>query len=100
MGEFLVHKTYFALAVVFLAAVVAAPIVILSTQPGYGFDGNIIIQNPSGMDTGGNLTFPFDEQLQEQRTNTVIILVAVEAVFVLLFVVTLYYGLKTHPTPK
>lgn len=44
--------------------------------------------------------FPFDEQLQEQRANTVIILAAVEAVFVLLFVVTLYYGLKTHPVPQ
>ncbi len=99
MGEFLVHKVFFASAVVFMVIAIILPIVILIVQPGNGLDNNIIPQNPSGMQTGDNLSLPTAEQIQQQQTTTLII-VAVEVVFISLIVITLYYGLKTHPVPK
>jgi ABC-type spermidine/putrescine transport system permease subunit II len=99
IGEFLVHKAFFALAVMFLIVAIVLPVVILLMQPGNSLDNNIIIQNPSGMQTEGNVSLPTSEQTQQQQTTTLII-AAVEVVFISLIVVTLYYGLKTHPVPK
>lgn len=97
MGEFLVHKAFFVLAVALLIIGIILPVVILLMQPG-GLN-NIIIQNPSGMETGGNVSLPTAEQIQQQQTITLII-VAVEVILISLLVITLYYGLKTHPAPK
>ncbi len=95
----LVHRTFFVVAAIFLAVAIIAPLAILIEQADNDLDNYVIIQNPSGMNTNGNVSIvPTTEEMQESHTMTLFIVVGVEVVFVLLFAVTLYYGLKTHPT--
>ncbi len=96
----MVHRILFVLAGVFLAVSIVVPMAILLIQADNDLDNYIITQNPAGMATGGNVSLPTAEELQESHTTTLLIVAAVEVVFVFLFVVTLYYGLRTHPEPK
>lgn len=88
------HKGIFALAGVFLAVALIAPPVILY------FEGinelNIYRLYPDpGHQTGGNQTFY--DQIGQVRQGAYIEVAVVEAVFVLLFVVTMYYGINHLP---
>jgi hypothetical protein len=86
------HKKIFALAGVFLAvALVAAPVILYFE----GVSELVVYENQPIHQTGGNLTFP--EQIQQSRMNAYILVAVVEAVFVLLFVVTMYYGINHLP---
>jgi ABC-type sulfate transport system permease component len=89
------RKGVFALAGVFLAVAIVVPFVVFALQAA---DDLIIIRNPAGMRTNGNVSTVTPEQVQQSHTNTLIIVAVIEVVFVLLFVVTMYYGIKhVHP---
>ena len=87
------YKKIFALAGVFLVIAIIVPIVIFYFE---GANDLIIIQNPNGMQTGGNF-----QQVQTTHTNNLIIVIVVDLVFISLFIVTMYYGIRhIHPTHK
>ena len=91
------RKAVFALAGVFLAVALVVPPVILLLQADSDLDNLIIAQNPTGLQTNGNITVPTSDEVQEGHTTNLIIIAIVEVVFVPLFVVTLYYGINhTH----
>lgn len=93
------YKKTFALAGVFLAIAIIVPAVIFSLQ---AQNDLMVIQNPSGMETGGNnnVTAGF-QQIQESHTNNLIIVLVVDVVFVSLFIVTMYFGIRhIHPSHK
>jgi hypothetical protein len=96
----LVHKAFFVLAGIFLAVAVIVPITVLVIQADNDLDNLIVTQNPAGMATDGNVSLPTDEELQGSHTATLSLILVFEVVFVSLFVVALYYGLKTHPVTK
>ncbi len=90
------RKGVFALAGVFLAVAVIVPLVILIAQ---SQNDLIIIQNPTGLQTSGNVTGPTFEQITGAHQTNNIIIAIVEAVFLSLFVITIYYGINhVHPT--
>jgi hypothetical protein len=90
------YKKTFALAGIFLAVAIIVPVVIFSLQ---AQNDLIIIQNPTGMQTGGNVTLLTPQPVQESHTNNLIIVLVVEAVFLPLFVIAMYFGIKHfHPT--
>jgi hypothetical protein len=98
LGIFMHRKAVFFLASLFLVVALVVPPVVLFLKTDNDLDNFIISQNPNGHVTSGNLTFLSPEELQENYTTTFIIVVAVEGVFVTLFVVTVYYGIRhTHP---
>ena len=61
------YKKTFALAGIFLAVAIIVPTVIFSLQAQSDL---IIIQNPVGMQTGGNVTLPTPQQVQDSLTPT------------------------------
>ena len=71
------YKKTFAIAGIFLAVAIIVPAVIFSLQ---AQNDLIIIQNPSHQ-TGGNVTLPIPQQVQDSHTNNLIIVLVVEAVF-------------------
>ena len=92
------NKAVFTLAGVFLTVAIVVPIIIFSLQ---AQDDLIIIQNPTGMQTSGNLTAtpPSPDQILASHQIILLIVVIIDVVFVLLFIVTLYQGIKhVHPT--
>lgn len=90
------YKKIFAIAGIFLAVAIIVPTVIFSLQAQSDL---IIIQNPKGMQTGGNVTLPTPQQVQDSHTNNLIMVLVVEAVFLPLFIVAMYFGIKhIHPT--
>lgn len=93
------YKKTFALAGVFLAVAIIVPVVIFSLQ---AQNDLIVIQNPYGLQTGGNdnVTAGFS-QIQESHMNNLIIVLVVDVVFVSLFIVTMYFGIRhIHPSHK
>ncbi|MCW3999423.1 MAG: hypothetical protein NWE93_04210 [Candidatus Bathyarchaeota archaeon] len=96
---FLHNKAVFALAGVFLAVAFVVPLVYFTLAGGPL--GNIVIQNPTGMETGGNVTvFPSPQQADQSRISLTIVLVVV-VVFVSLFIVAMYIGINhVHPSHK
>jgi len=89
------HKGTFALAGVFLVVALVVPIALFTLQAANDI---IIIQNPSGMDTGGSLPTVPVEQVQQSHVTTLLIVIFVEVIFVSLFIVAIYYGIRhIHP---
>jgi hypothetical protein len=84
------RRGVFVLAGVFLVAAIVVPIVFFALEANGTLD-NIIVQNPSGMQTGGNPTGS-PEDVAARRTNNLLVLVLLEVVFIALFIVTVYYG--------
>jgi hypothetical protein len=93
------RKAVFFLAGIFLVVALVVPPVILLLQADKDLDNYITVSNPNGLQTNGNVTTLTPAELQENHNNTFIIVIAVEAVFVTLFAVTLYYGIN-HPHPE
>lgn len=78
-----------------MAVAIVVPLVIFAMQAANDL---IIIQNPSGMQTNGNVSGTTPEQVQQGHTNTLIIVGVIVVVFVVLFIITMYYGIKhVHP---
>jgi len=91
------NKLYFALAGVFLAIAIVVPMVVLVTQAENDLDNYIIIQNPAGMQTNGNVSVPSISEVQEKHQNSYIIIAAVEAVSLPLFLAMIYLGINHIP---
>jgi hypothetical protein len=99
------NKAVFALAGVFLAIALFVPVVILALQAQTDLESIIVIQNPNGLQTGSNLTGnitgilpPAPAEIQQQHQTNLIIIAIVEAVFLPLFVATMYLGINhVHP---
>jgi hypothetical protein len=92
------YKKTFALSGVFLAVAMIVPTVLFSLQ---AQNDLIVIQNPTGIYTGGNITGSALAQVQASHFNNLIIVLIVELVFLSLFVVTMYFGIRhIHPTHK
>ncbi len=84
------------MAGVFLVVIIVVPIVYFVF--GSGINDLIVVQNPTGMQTNGNVSSFTPQNVQENSRNMLVIVLVVEAVFVLLFVVAVYYGIKhVHP---
>ena len=88
------RKLVFALAGVFLTVALVVPPVILLMQADNDLDNLIIIQNPAGLQTNGNATNVNPDEIAEGHQTNFIIIAIVEIVFVVLFVVTLYFGIN------
>jgi ABC-type spermidine/putrescine transport system permease subunit II len=93
------RKAVFVLAGVFLVVALIVPPVMLVLQSDNDLDNYIISQNPNGLQTNGNVTILTPDELKENHTNTFILVAIVEVIFVVLAVVTLYYGIN-HPHPE
>ncbi len=90
------RKPFFVLAGVFLAIALIVPPVILLIQSDQDLDNYITARNDPGMATAGNATFI--QEINEGHQTNFLIVVVFEAVFLPLFLVTIYYGIKhTHP---
>ena len=89
------RKPIFFLAGVFLVIAVVAPVVLILLAEN---DPNkwIIVQNPVGQQTNGNISIIPETQGIPQSTFAMAAIIA--TVFVSLFAVTVYYGMRhTHP---
>jgi hypothetical protein len=91
------RKAVFALAAVFLAVALVAPPVILFLQADLDLNNLIIIRDDPSRVTSGNITIT--EETQEQHQANIIIVLLVEVIFVLLFVITIYFGIN-HIEPE
>jgi hypothetical protein len=89
------YKKIFALAGIFLAVALITPIVAFYYE---GLNATEIFnQNIPTHQTQGNATATID-QITMNRQNTIIIVAVIETVFVVLFIVTMYYGINhMHP---
>jgi hypothetical protein len=74
------------------------PPILFVIQADKDLDDFIKIQNNHGLVTGDNVTITPDE-ISENHTNTFIFSAVIEAVFIPLFAVVLYYGIS-HPHPN
>jgi uncharacterized membrane protein YozB (DUF420 family) len=91
------RKAVFALAGVFLAVALIVPPLIFILQADHDLDNLIVARDNPGLVTSGNATIT-DETTENHNTN-IIYAAIIEVVFVVLFAVTLYYGLN-HPHPE
>lgn len=90
------RKAVFALAGVFLAVALIVPPFIFILQADHDLDNLIIARNNPGLETSGNATIT-DETNENHQAN-IIYAAIIEAIFVTLFAVALYYGVN-HPHP-
>ncbi len=90
------HKYIFTLAGIFLVVALVVPIVTFALQADQDVD-NILqhINNPS-QGTGPNVTYINPDEVAENHYNTIIFVVAIEVVFVSLFIVMLYIGINHY----
>jgi len=89
------QKAVFALAGVFLIVALVVPTVVLILQTQTLQE--IVIQNIPGHETRYNVTTT--EQILGTVNSVYAIVVAVETVFIVLFAITIYYGINhVHPT--
>ena len=85
------RKAAFFLAGVFLAIALMVPSIILIAQANSDLN-NIIAQDNPGMETSGNI--PTTDQISQSHQTTFILVVIVEAIFVILFAITLYFAIN------
>ena len=94
---FMHRKAVFALAAVFLAIALVTPPVLLILQADKDFDNFIRARNNPGLATSGNATSEIYE-MHENLQTTFAIIVLIEAIFVTLFAITIWFGINhTHP---
>jgi nicotinamide riboside transporter PnuC len=90
------RKAVFALAGLFLAVALVAPPVILLIQADQDLDNLIVVQDNPALATSGNITIA--QETSERHQANFLIIIIIEVVFVILFAVTMYYGIShTHP---
>jgi uncharacterized membrane protein YtjA (UPF0391 family) len=88
------RKAIFFLAAIFLVVALVVPPVLLILLSDHDVDNMAILQNPNGLQTNGNITIS-DEINESYQTYSIAAII--EVIFVVLFSVTLYYGIN-HPT--
>jgi hypothetical protein len=86
------RKAVFALAGVFLTVALIAPPVILILQADHDLDNYIIARDNPGLETSGNVTII--DEINENHQTTFTLVAIIEVIFVILFVITLYYGIN------
>jgi hypothetical protein len=86
------RKAVFALAGVFLAIALIVPPIALITQADSDLDNYVKQQNNPTHSTGEITTFI--DELNENHQNTYIIVFTLETIFVILFAVTVYFGIR------
>jgi ABC-type branched-subunit amino acid transport system permease subunit len=86
------RKAIFFIAGIFLviAVIVPASVLILLFE-----NNSIIVRNPNGLQTNGNISVTPNPP--ENRTTIYTILAIIIAVFLSLFAITLYLGIKESP---
>jgi len=95
------RKAIFFLAGIFLVVALVVPPLILVLQSDNDLDNYIILQNPNGLQTNGNVTILTPDEIQENNGTAFILVAIIEVVFVILFALTLYVGINhTHPHPE
>ncbi|MCW4030342.1 MAG: hypothetical protein NWE92_11935 [Candidatus Bathyarchaeota archaeon] len=93
------HKLIFALGAVFLVVAMVIPPIILVYQQEADINNYVIVQDPTGKQTNGNISVQLPPEFQQAHRTNLILLAAVELVFVTLFVITMYFGIRhTHPS--
>ena len=90
------RKAVFALAGIFLAIALIVPPLIFILQADHDLDNLIIIKDNPALATSGNATIT--DQTTENHNINLIYAAIIELVFVVLFAVTLFYGIN-HPHP-
>jgi uncharacterized membrane protein YphA (DoxX/SURF4 family) len=88
------RKGVFAIAAVFLAVALVAPPVILISQAQNEFNTLIDEESNPQQITSGNTTFI--ERFGSQRQTIYIIVAVIEAVFVVLFLITAWIGINHY----
>jgi hypothetical protein len=91
------RKAVFFLAGIFLVVALVVPPILLILQADNDLDNYIVSQNPNGLQTNGNVTIT--DEISENHQTTFTIVAIIEVIFVILFAVTLYYGIN-HPHPE
>jgi hypothetical protein len=86
------RKSLFFLAGVFLAVALVVPPIVLILQAETDVNNLIIVEDNPAMATSGNYSDP--SALHQSHQTNYILVAVIEVVFVILFAVTLYYGLK------
>jgi hypothetical protein len=86
------RKAVFFLAGVFLAVALIAPPIILIMQADSDLDNYIISRDNPGLQTSGNVTII--DEINENHQTTFTIVAIIEVIFVILFAVTLYFGIN------
>lgn len=94
IGFFMHRKGVFAIAAVFLAVALVAPPIILIYNASSDFNALIAERNNPSQGTGGNTTFT--EQLNGRRSTIYLIVAVIEAVFVILFLITAWIGINHY----
>ncbi len=91
------RKGVFVLAGVFIAVALITPPIVLFWQADNDLDNySRLINNPSQGTSGLNATFTDVTELNESHQTAFIIVLVVDVVFVLLFAVTIYYGINHY----
>ena len=88
----LIKKTFFVIAIVFLAIAIAAPTIIFLYNNNLN-NSNIIVSNPNSRTTMGNITATQGVNPPEGINNTVPLVIAI--VFFALSAIFFYIGLKS-----
>jgi hypothetical protein len=86
------QKAVFALAGFFLAVALVVPPVILLIQADQDLDNLIVVQDNPALATSGNITIA--QETSERHQANLLIIIIIEIVFVILFAVTMYYGIS------
>ncbi|MCW3994821.1 MAG: hypothetical protein NWE98_01565 [Candidatus Bathyarchaeota archaeon] len=92
------RKAVFALAGVFLTVALIVPPILFKIQADQDLDNLIVLRDNPGMETSGNITIA--ERTNENHQKTLITVAVIETIFVILFTVTLYYGINHPPTKR
>jgi len=89
----LIKKTFFVIAIAFLAIAIAAPTIIFLYNNSLN-NSNIIVSNPNSRTTSGNVTAAQGVNPPKGINNTVPVVVAI--VFFALSAIFFYIGLRTR----
>ncbi|MGD0204455.1 MAG: hypothetical protein ABSC20_11190 [Candidatus Bathyarchaeia archaeon] len=92
------RKPVFALAAVFLAIALVAPPIILMLQADKDFNNYVSARNNPGLSASGNATSEI-YTMHEHLQTTFTLIVIIEAIFVTLFAITIWFGISTFILP-
>jgi len=93
------RKAVFALAGVFLAIALIVPPAIFILQADHDLDNYIVVNDNPGLATSGNITTT--DQMHETHQTNILIAAIIEAIFIVLFAVTLFFAINhIHPHPR
>jgi len=95
-GFLMHHKFLFALAGIFLLIAFVVPIVLYTLQAGDDVKNYSDLINDPSQVTSPNSSLTEPSEVAQRHTNTTIIVIVVEVVFVSLFIVMVYLGINHY----